>query len=121
MVIARVGVSRTGKTPLSVIMSQHFGMKVANVPLVRECPLPSQLFDRDMIDSNSNRIFCLTLAPAELRKIRAKRLESGRVRAVESTRTSRKTIDLTEEGGGGKSDYADRRNILQDLLNARKS
>ena len=112
-----VGVSRTGKTPLSVIMSQQHGLKVANVPLVRECPLPSQLFDKDLIDSN--RIFCLTIAPAELRKIRATRLENRRVRAVENGRISKNSIDLMNEGET-KSDYADRKYVLQDLLNARK-
>ena len=30
------GVSRTGKTPLSVVLAQQMGLKVANVPLVME-------------------------------------------------------------------------------------
>ena len=31
-----LGVSRTGKTPLSVVIAQQMGLKVANIPLVLE-------------------------------------------------------------------------------------
>jgi len=41
-----VGVSRTGKTPLSVYLSV-LGWKVANLPIVPEIPTPSQLYQLD--------------------------------------------------------------------------
>ena len=44
-----VGVSRTGKTPLSVVIAQQIGLKVANIPLVLECEPPKELFE-DCID-----------------------------------------------------------------------
>lgn len=40
------GVSRVGKTPLSIYLSV-LGWKVANVPLVREVPPPRELFEID--------------------------------------------------------------------------
>jgi [pyruvate, water dikinase]-phosphate phosphotransferase / [pyruvate, water dikinase] kinase len=44
--IMLVGVSRTGKTPLSIYLST-LGWKVANVPLVPEINLPEELFKLD--------------------------------------------------------------------------
>ena len=51
--IILVGVSRTGKTPLSVVISQTMGLKVANIPLVLECPPPNQLLSEEL-DSNAD-------------------------------------------------------------------
>ena len=62
------GVSRIGKTPRSVVLSQTMGFNVVNVPLVQEVPLPRQLLDRDSIDSR--RFFCSTLNPSDLERIR---------------------------------------------------
>ncbi len=44
--IVLVGISRVGKTPLSMYLAV-LGWKVANVPLVREIPLPEELFRVD--------------------------------------------------------------------------
>ncbi|WP_448337309.1 pyruvate, water dikinase regulatory protein [Chloroflexus aurantiacus] len=44
--IILVGISRVGKTPLSMYLAV-LGWKVANVPLVREVPLPAELFQVD--------------------------------------------------------------------------
>jgi len=63
-----VGVSRTSKTPLSVYLSQH-GLKVVNIPLVKESPPPPELFQVDQ-----RKIFALTIDPEALREIRKKRL-----------------------------------------------
>jgi hypothetical protein len=41
--VVLLGVSRAGKTPLSIFMAQTLGLKVANIPLVMELPPPSQL------------------------------------------------------------------------------
>ena len=67
-----VGVSRTGKTPLSVYLSQSLGLKVCNMPLMVDIPPPKELFD-DII--NPNRVFCLTLNPVELQRIRECQIE----------------------------------------------
>merc|ERR1711862_241069 len=103
-----VGVSRTGKTSLSVVLSQTMGLKVANVPLVLECPPPSQLLSEEL---DHNRIFCLTLAPSELKRIRKTRLERRKVRETEDK------YSLVD--GEAKSNYADRSYLLKDLKNAR--
>ena len=95
------GVSRTGKTPLSVVLSQTMGLKVANVPLVQEVPPPRQLLDRDTIDSR--RVFCLTLNPADLERIRKNRLQR----------------DLIDDDTRG-SNYADRKYLIKDLMNAKR-
>jgi [pyruvate, water dikinase]-phosphate phosphotransferase / [pyruvate, water dikinase] kinase len=53
--IVLTGISRTGKTPLSVYLAM-FGWKVANVPLVNGIEPPEELFKAD-----SNRIFGLSI------------------------------------------------------------
>ncbi len=67
--IVLVGISRTSKTPLSIFMS-HKGWKVANVPLVKETPLPDELFEIDQ-----KKIVALTIDPNSLYRIRRNRLE----------------------------------------------
>jgi len=66
--IILVGVSRSGKTPLSVYMSM-FGWKVANVPLVKGIPPPKELFEVD-----PRRVFGLSISLSHLLSIRNKRL-----------------------------------------------
>ena len=68
-----LGVSRTGKTPLSVVLAQTLGLKVANVPLVVDLPPPPQLLDRAKI--SRQRVFCLTLNLDDLQRIRKTRIE----------------------------------------------
>jgi len=63
-----VGVSRVGKTPLSIYLSV-LGWKVANVPLVRELPPPTQLLQID-----PRRIIGLTINPDQLLAYRRARL-----------------------------------------------
>jgi hypothetical protein len=41
--VVLLGVSRAGKTPMSIYMAQTMGLKVANIPLVMELPPPVQL------------------------------------------------------------------------------
>ncbi len=53
--IVVTGVSRCGKTPLSVYMSM-FGWKVANVPLIKDIDPPKELFEID-----KNRVFGLNI------------------------------------------------------------
>lgn len=51
--IVLTGISRSGKTPLSIYLAM-FGWKVANVPLVKDIPPPEELFKID-----SQRVFGL--------------------------------------------------------------
>ena len=63
-----VGVSRTSKTPTSIYLANR-GVKVANVPVVPDCPLPSEL------DTLSGPLVVgLTISPEPLVQIRMNRL-----------------------------------------------
>lgn len=68
--IVLVGVSRTGKTPLSIYLAQK-GYKVANVPLVMGVDLPKSLFQID-----PEKVFGLTINPLVLQSIRRARAKS---------------------------------------------
>ncbi|GAA0153473.1 kinase modulator [Lithospermum erythrorhizon] len=68
--IILAGVSRTGKTPLSIYLSQK-GYKVANVPIVMNVKLPEALFEVD-----PQRVFALTINPVILQTIRRARAKS---------------------------------------------
>ncbi len=58
--IVLVGISRTGKTPLSMYLSV-LGWKVANVPLLADVPPPPELFQLDR-----RRIVGLIIEPGQL-------------------------------------------------------
>jgi regulator of PEP synthase PpsR (kinase-PPPase family) len=62
-----VGVSRVGKTPLSLYLAV-LGWKVANVPLVPEIPIPESLFSLD-----PQRVIGITVEPDRLLEYRARR------------------------------------------------
>jgi regulator of PEP synthase PpsR (kinase-PPPase family) len=69
--IVLVGVSRVGKTPLSMYLAVQ-GWRVANLPLLREVPPPAALFQLDR-----RRVVGLTIDPAHLvayRQWRGRRL-----------------------------------------------
>ncbi|KAL5972767.1 Pyruvate, phosphate dikinase regulatory protein, chloroplastic [Asimina triloba] len=65
--IVLVGVSRTGKTPLSMYLAQK-GYKVANVPIVMGVDLPKTLFEIE-----KEKIFGLTINTVVLQTIRRAR------------------------------------------------
>ncbi len=65
--IVLAGVSRVGKTPLSMYLST-LGWKVANVPIMREVALPPQLFTID-----PRRVVGLTVQPGQLIAYRQRR------------------------------------------------
>jgi regulator of PEP synthase PpsR (kinase-PPPase family) len=111
--IVLVGVSRSGKTPLSVVLSQTMSLKVANIPLVMEVPPPIQLIK----DVDPRRVFCLTISPSELRRIRTNRLERRGVKDMEAKiekDINKSNIVIP------KSNYADRSYILKDLSSVRQ-
>ncbi len=66
--IILTGVSRAGKTPLSVYLAMY-GWKVANVPLVNGIPPPAELFQVD-----PQRVFGLHIGAGQLITHRKKRL-----------------------------------------------
>lgn len=65
--IVLVGVSRTSKTPLTMLLATK-DYKVSNLPLVPEVRLPRELFEVD-----SKRIIGLIIDPEKLSKIREQR------------------------------------------------
>ncbi len=92
--IVLTGVSRTGKTPLSVYLAM-FGWKVANVPLVPDIDPPKELFKTD-----PGRIFGLNISPVYLIAQRANRVRS---------------LHLDED-----SDYINKRKVREELEYARR-
>jgi len=87
--IVIVGVSRTGKTPLSMYLG-YLGYKTANTPLVPGVEPPAQLFRVDR-----SKIVGLTIDPERLQRIRGRRL-----RAM---------------GGRARDNYADLAKILEEI------
>ena len=67
--IILTGVSRAGKTPLSVYLAMY-GWKVANVPLVNGIPPPEELYKVD-----PQRVFGLHISASQLIAHRTKRLQ----------------------------------------------
>lgn len=65
-----IGVSRTSKTPLSMYLANK-NIRVANIPLVPESPLPEEIFQIP-----SKKIIGLTNEPEKLNQIRKSRLKS---------------------------------------------
>jgi regulator of PEP synthase PpsR (kinase-PPPase family) len=92
--IVLTGVSRTGKTPLSVYLAM-FGWKVANVPIVNGIEPPKELFEID-----PKRVFGLNISPVYLITQRANRI---------------KNLPM-----GENSDYVDKRKVAEELAFAER-
>lgn len=90
--IILAGVSRSGKTPLSVYLAMY-GWKVANIPLVNGIDPPKELFEVD-----PQRVFGLSISAGQLISHRMKRLIS---------------IDNTEN-----TNYVDERMVMNEIRNA---
>ncbi len=77
-----VGVSRSGKTPTSLYLAMHYGVKAANYPLIPEDfergELPSPL------PTHRNRLFGLTIAPERLSEVRRERRPNSRYASLEN-------------------------------------
>ena len=124
------------------------GLKVANVPLVLEVPPPKELITSTSLDGQNNndidnsstiypnRVFCLTIAPSELKRIRTTRLERSQVSSLEEKKygfdsnslgsrtnsnpgTRRSIESFRKDGDVPKSKYNDRAYLMNDLRNAR--
>ncbi|ESQ55256.1 hypothetical protein EUTSA_v10025354mg [Eutrema salsugineum] len=94
--IVLVGVSRTGKTPLSTYLAQK-GYKVSNVPIVNGVDLPKTLFEID-----SRKVFGLMINPVVLQGIREARAKS---------------LGL---GSSFKTDYSELSSVKQELELAKR-
>ncbi len=92
--IVLTGVSRTGKTPLSVYLAM-FGWKVANVPIVPGIDPPDTLFKAD-----PRRVFGLNISPVYLIAQRANRVKS---------------LHMNEE-----TDYINKRKVAEELEYAQR-
>ena len=88
--IVLLGISRTSKTPLSMYLA-HKNLKVANIPLVPEVPVPKEVFEID-----KDKIIGLTTDPSKLNEIRIERI---------------KALGL----GNTNATYADMQRILEEL------
>jgi regulator of PEP synthase PpsR (kinase-PPPase family) len=66
--IVLIGVSRTGKTPLTIYMAYR-GWKVANVPIIYGLPLPNEIHKID-----KKKIIGLTINAKQLTEIRHRRV-----------------------------------------------
>ena len=106
-----LGISRTGKTPLSIFLGQR-GYKVANLPLVPvngELRIPSYIADVD-----PNRIFGLKISPDVLHAIRAHRLRTMGVTEAESQARSDAT-GVSNRAASRRSSYSDLSVVRQEL------
>ncbi|NEW06245.1 kinase/pyrophosphorylase [Paenibacillus sp. SYP-B3998] len=68
--VVLIGVSRTSKTPLSIFLA-HNGIKSANLPIIPEVTLPSELYKIP-----SNRIIGLTMDVNHILQIRLERVKA---------------------------------------------
>ncbi len=66
-----LGVSRAGKTPVSVFLATQMGLKSANFPLTSEYLNSYRL--PELIRQNKSRVVALTTSPQQLRSSREKR------------------------------------------------
>jgi regulator of PEP synthase PpsR (kinase-PPPase family) len=93
--IILVGVSRTSKTPTSIYLANHRGIKTANVPFVPGVPLPNELFE-----PGAPFIVGLTTAAERLVQIRRNRM-----------------LMLQQHD---RTDYVDPDSVRAELMEARK-
>lgn len=102
--VVLVGVSRTSKTPTSIYLANR-GIKVANVPVVPDCPLPAELetLTRPLVIG-------LAISPEPLVQIRMNRL-----RQLRSELEDQPGSDLSFEG-----DYAELERVRAELVYARR-
>lgn len=79
-----VGVSRSGKTPTSLYLSLHFGLKAANYPLIPED------FERNCLPATlqpfAAKLFGLTISPEQLHRIREERRPHSRYASIDNCR-----------------------------------
>ena len=79
-----VGVSRSGKTPTSLYLAMHYGLKASNYPLIPED------FDRQhlppALKPHVAKLFGLTIQPERLSEIRNERRPNSKYASLENCR-----------------------------------
>lgn len=93
--IVLVGVSRTSKTPTSIYLANHWGLKAANVPFVPGMDIPEKV-----LEPNNLFIVGLTASPDRLVQVRRNRLRMLRQ--------------------DQETDYADMEQVQREVADARK-
>ncbi|MEW6411728.1 MAG: pyruvate, water dikinase regulatory protein [Candidatus Zixiibacteriota bacterium] len=97
--VVLVGLSRTCKTPIAMYLACNHGMKVANIPIVRDASMESHLLNR-LAPLKQSIIFGLSMHPEVLAHVREERL-------LYLARTGPQQVELRE--------YYDIREIREDL------
>ena len=97
--IILVGLSRTCKTPIAMYLACNHGMKVANIPIVRDATMEANLLAR-VAPLKQDRIFGLMMQPEVLAHVREERL-------LFLAKTAPQQVELRE--------YYDLREIRDDL------
>lgn len=92
--VVLVGISRTSKTPLSIYLSLE-GLKVVNIPIILNMPLPE-----DLVKIDQRKIFGLTIDPDALKQIRQNRLSNLGTNATGDYADSRKVSEEIEWANG---------------------
>jgi hypothetical protein len=77
-----VGVSRSGKTPTSLYLAMHYGIKAANYPLIPEDFERGEL--PGALPPHRERLFGLTIAPERLAEVRRERRPNSRYASLEN-------------------------------------
>ena len=79
-----IGVSRSGKTPISLYLALQFGVKAANYPLIPEDFQRGKL--PEALRMHKPKLFGLTIAPERLHEIRKERRPDSRYAALDNCR-----------------------------------
>ncbi|NOQ46443.1 MAG: pyruvate, phosphate dikinase/phosphoenolpyruvate synthase regulator [Desulfobulbaceae bacterium] len=83
--IVFVGVSRSGKTPVSVYIATHMGLKAANFPLTAD-HLNNYEMHNDIV-KNRKKVVGLTVSPQHLHRIREKRYSGSKYASLATCTT----------------------------------
>lgn len=86
-----VGVSRAGKTPVSLYLALQYGKKAANYPLTPD-DLSSHTLPEVLLE-HKTKLRGLTLAPERLAQIRNERLPGSRYASLENCRSEIKAAE----------------------------
>ena len=87
--VVLAGVSRTGKTPTSVYLAQHEGLKVANVSLAVQCEVPPEL-----LALPKGKVAALVIDPNRLSEIRLRRNQYWKMDSTDYDQIERVRAEL---------------------------
>lgn len=83
--IIMLGVSRTGKTPVSLYLALQYGIKAANYPLTEDDNMENLQLPKSL-KLQRHKLFGLTLEAQRLHEIRSKRREGSRYASLQQCR-----------------------------------